>query len=252
MSAGQGSSCAERARAIEHRQMRGAGIEPHVQNVGFLAPARRAARTARARGQQLLRRVREPRVRALSREPFARRDAAPRNRQTACRTCRNTESPAARPRIAAAKRTSPAAPRSSSESARAPHSGVHFTLEISRRARAARRRFRRAHVRAPGVELDEPLFGGAENHRIVAPPAVRIAVRKFSLAEQARRATSSSAITAGFASKTVFPLYSGKPSRIGRGRRSARTPRCHISGRSESPQRRGPARCARCRCPDRA
>ena len=34
------------------------------------------------------------------------------------------------------------------------------------------------------IQIDEPLFGGAENYRIVAPPAVRIAVRKFLFAEQ--------------------------------------------------------------------
>src|ERR1700735_1421104 len=34
------------------------------------------------------------------------------------------------------------------------------------------------------IEFDEPLFGGAENHRIMAAPAVRIAVGNFSLADQ--------------------------------------------------------------------
>ena len=34
------------------------------------------------------------------------------------------------------------------------------------------------------IEADEPLLGGAEDHRIVAAPAVRIAVRQFALADQ--------------------------------------------------------------------
>ena len=34
------------------------------------------------------------------------------------------------------------------------------------------------------IEADEPLLGGAENHRIVAAPAVRIAVREFSFADE--------------------------------------------------------------------
>src|SRR6266404_3009582 len=39
-------------------------------------------------------------------------------------------------------------------------------------------------IAALAVQIDEPLFGGAEDHRIVAPPAMRIAMRKFLLAEQ--------------------------------------------------------------------
>ena len=40
--------------AIEHRQMRRARIEPHIQNVGFPAPTGRAARTTRARAAAIL------------------------------------------------------------------------------------------------------------------------------------------------------------------------------------------------------
>ena len=55
-----------RIRRIEHGQMRRAGIEPDVENVGFLAPAGLAAfRAARARGKQFFRRVRVPGVRAF-------------------------------------------------------------------------------------------------------------------------------------------------------------------------------------------
>ena len=56
-----------------------------------------------------------------------------------------------------------------------PQSGIHFTFSISASASAAQ---------IVLVESDEPLFGGAENHRIVAAPAVRIAVREFAFADQ--------------------------------------------------------------------
>ena len=40
------------------------------------------------------------------------------------------------------------------------------------------------------VHVDEPLLGGAENHRIVAAPAMRIAVREFASRRRACRASS--------------------------------------------------------------
>ena len=54
--------------AREHREMRGAGIEPHIQNVGFLAPLRRAAGALRSRRQQFLGGMRVPGVRAFALE----------------------------------------------------------------------------------------------------------------------------------------------------------------------------------------
>ena len=107
--------------AVEHRQMRRTRIEPHIQNVGFLAPAATRRSEQRVPAGSNSSTVCVNHASAPSRvNHFARVRAAPHNRQTACRTCRNKESPAARPRSAAAKRTSPAAPRSSSEFARRP------------------------------------------------------------------------------------------------------------------------------------
>ena len=136
------------SRRIEHREMRGAGIEPDVQNVGFLAPvARRRSRAARARrASSSSGVVREPGVGAFLAKPTSRTCAQRRvvvEQLAACIAIENRS--AARPRIAGAKRTSPAARRSSSECARAPHSGVHCTLGISlERGLPQRRRFRRA------------------------------------------------------------------------------------------------------------
>ena len=94
-----------------------------------------------------------------------------------------------------------------------PQAGVHCTLGIS-----AERRWRSGGafgagtVARPVIQLHEPLLGGAKNHRIVAAPAVRIAVLEFAFARPVPRATSASSMTTGLASKTVLPLYSGKPS----------------------------------------
>ena len=87
----------------------------------------------------------------------------------------------------------------------------HF-VDFRERRLPQRRRFRSGHVGAAVVQLNEPLLGGAEDHRIVAAPAVRIAVREFSARRRACRDSSECTMTIGLASKTVLPLYSGKPS----------------------------------------
>ena len=56
-----------------------------------------------------------------------------------------------------------------------PHDGIHFTLAIS---------LKRFLAQVVVIQFDEPLLGGAENHRIVAAPAMRVAVRDLSFADQ--------------------------------------------------------------------
>src|SRR5262249_15079516 len=43
---------------------------------------------------------------------------------------------------------------------------------------------RRGHARAPGTEMDEPLFRRAKDHRLMTAPAMRIAMLHFSFGDQ--------------------------------------------------------------------
>ena len=59
----------------------------------------------------------------------------------------------------------------------------HF-FDFLEGAGTQRRCFRRGDRGGTGIHLNKPLLGGAENHRIVAAPAMRIAVRDFLLADE--------------------------------------------------------------------
>ncbi len=79
-----------------------------------------------------------------------------------------------------------------------PHAGCHFTCLD---------RLQRAPAQIVAVHADEPLLGRAEDRRVVAAPAVRIAVRDLLLARQ-RAVLLQNPITSGFASHTVLPINS--------------------------------------------
>ncbi len=63
------------------------------------------------------------------------------------------------------------------------------------------------------IQIDEPLFGGAEDHRIVAPPAMRVTVRKFLLAEQ-RSAIAQQLNDDRIRLEYCFPFVLGQPFEI--------------------------------------
>ncbi len=71
---------------------------------------------------------------------------------------------------------------------------------------------RRGSALVRRVELDEPLLGGAEDHRFVAAPAVRVAVRESAFAQE-HAALTEQCNDLGIGLETVLPLYSGRPSR---------------------------------------
>src|SRR5271156_5191987 len=60
---------------------------------------------------------------------------------------------------------------------------IHF-CDFFQRAAAQRGRLWSGYRCAAAIELYEPLLGSAENHRLMATPAMRIAVRKFLLADK--------------------------------------------------------------------
>ena len=66
---GPGQFRVGRARRIEHRQMRRAGIEPDVENVVFLAPARGAAMRSACPAEAVPRACAEPGVGAFLSKP---------------------------------------------------------------------------------------------------------------------------------------------------------------------------------------
>src|SRR5579863_9695854 len=55
--------------ALQNREMRGAGIEPYIENVIFFAPSGRAARTFRVRRQKFFGGMLVPSVGAFAFEP---------------------------------------------------------------------------------------------------------------------------------------------------------------------------------------
>ncbi len=79
-----------------------------------------------------------------------------------------------------------------------PHAGVHFTLLIASSAFCAQ---------VVVVHADEPLFGGAEDGRLVAAPAMRIAVLDVAPREQ-RAVFFRISMTIGLPSQTVLPISS--------------------------------------------
>ena len=87
-----------------------------------------------------------------------------------------------------------------------PHAGIHFTLRIASSAFCAE---------VVPLHADEPLLGGAEDRRVVAAPAMRIAVLDLARSPAARRLLCSISITIGFASHTVLPISSSGSRPVG-------------------------------------
>ena len=138
-----------------------------------------------------------------------------------------------------------------------PHAGSHTTLSISSIVNC------RNVVSEPSFALhrllqrDEPLLRRAKDHRIVAAPAMRIAVFEVAAASSAPRSSSSATIT-GFASHTVFPSKGGGGSQRPRLRVHVQLPRrihaassrrSRTSARCRSRPRHAKAPCAPRPCP---
>ena len=230
--------------------MRGSGIEPHIENVGFLAP------TATRR-----RNIACPRA-SNSSTGCVNHASAPSTREPLLhqrvQRCIIVKLFAALVAIQNHQRHAPETlPRNAPVRPLRNHRMNPLGAPLGRpfhfrnfreRARTDRRRA----IAPRAVQIDEPLFGGAKNYGIVAAPAMRIAVRKFLFAKQ-RAAIAQQRSQRSDSPRIQFCLCTpAGPRDSGRGHRSARTPRCHISARSGNPRRHGPARCARCRFLDRA
>ena len=56
------------------------------------------------------------------------------------------------------------------------------------------------------IDGDEPLLGGPEDHRLLAPPAMRIAVRERLLVEEVARFSAAARRSTGLAAKTCWPV----------------------------------------------
>src|SRR5215472_14614647 len=150
--------------------MRGAGVEPHVENVVFLAPLPCSARAFRAWGKQLFRRVLIPGVSAFFFKPFD--DAA--------------ESGEILQLLAAAiaeKHDDGHAPETLAGNAPVRALFDHFVHAVFtptgnplHAMNFCQRFFAEGVLCAMRslVHFDEPLLGGAENDRVVAAPVVRV------------------------------------------------------------------------------
>ena len=92
-----------------------------------------------------------------------------------------------------------------------PQAGIHLTCLDG---------FERVVAEIVALHADEPLLGGAEDDRLVAAPAVRIAVLDLFLAQQRAARPSGCSMTSGLASQTVLPIRSSGsgPARLRRGR----------------------------------
>src|SRR5262249_37653828 len=150
---------------LEDRRVAAAGVEPHVEDVRLLAEALAAAlRAAGPRRQELARRARIPLVAALAltedrrdvlddallqEERLAGRAVERDDRHTPHALARDDPLQAVRHHVVDAV----LAPR---------RDPLHVPLD----------RLERACAKAPFVELDEPLLGGAEERGVLAAPAV--------------------------------------------------------------------------------
>ncbi len=85
-----------------------------------------------------------------------------------------------------------------------PQTGIQSTCEIASSARFAQPRL---------IHADEPLRRGAEYHRGLVAPAMRIGVMVRLVLQAAGRARRRTSITCAFASNTCSPANSGVPGR---------------------------------------
>ena len=166
---------------VENGKMRGARIEPDVEDVVLFAPFLAAASANCAFGKQFLGGMRVPRIRSFALEPANHLAQRPNILQPG----------AAFVAIEDHQRHAPhALPRNTPVWAMRDHLVNAFAAPFRRpfhfrdfvqRQLPQRLGLRGGNRGAPIVELNEPLLGGPEDHRIVAAPAVRIAVLQLAL-----------------------------------------------------------------------
>ena len=189
------------ARALRSSTARRARRPSRTRRRGCRSPSERRAaalRAARARRHELRDRAREPGVGALALEE--RRDVLAeraRRRSGSPQLVAEERGDRHAPGALAARCTSRAGSRPCRRCASRPHA----------RHPAARGRSRRARARAGRrrVDGDEPLLGRAEDDRLLAAPAVRVAVRERRRVRAARPAARRCATICGLASKTCLP-----------------------------------------------
>ena len=199
------------AVVVAHREVRGAGVEPDVEDVALLLPRRAAALRA---GEA--RRGRSRRPAARTRRRRRRRRRAPRRGRRSARAASRSAPSGQTAWHASLAHTSTVIGepqrrcRDTHHSKRfstipamraSPHGGTHGTrCDLGERLRAQVDARVRRGVRG---ERDEVLLGGAEDHRLLAAPAVRVLVLAARPRRAARRARASSSVTRGLASKHV-------------------------------------------------
>ena len=125
-----------------------------------------------------------------------------------------------------------------------PQAGSHFTFAISSRAR-----WRRVPPATWAFHGDEPLLGGAEDHGMVAAPAVRIGVLDLFQPQQDAAGAAAARRWAGWPRTRSCRRTPAGRYACGRRRRRCRSGRACTSRRCRSRRRRAKARCARRRCP---
>src|SRR5579862_4265407 len=174
---------AELRPALDHRLPADARVEPDVEDVGLEAKARRlAARTREPRRHELRRRTGEPGVRALALEDVGDvvTECLARDRLAALFTVDGDH----RHAPVALARDAPVGPGRDHVADPLPSPGGDpaHALDLGERALAE----------VAALHADEPLLGRAEDDRVLAPPAVRVAVRHRLRGEQ--RATGAQVI----------------------------------------------------------
>src|SRR5208337_3258078 len=157
---------------MENGEVRRAGIEPHVQNVVFLAPFGSAARAFCAGRQKFLGRMRVPRVCAFLLKPL--HNIAQRGEITELLSASIAEENDDGNAPETLARDAPvwAALDHFVDALLAPAGNPLDVVNLPQRFLA--QRFLRAV--SDLIQFDEPLLGGTEDHGIVATPAVRITV----------------------------------------------------------------------------
>ena len=163
------------------RQVAGAGLEPHVEDVGFALEFRSTAmRTFGARWQHCVSFRREPRVCSEARKQLDNSAIDDVTVQRLAATLAKKHCNGYAPD--ALSRNTPIRPRSDHvrhalfAPCRIPFHVLDFFQRPAAQRAARHRRFHR----------DEPLFGSTKNYRIVAAPAVRIGVfRRFRVKKRA-------------------------------------------------------------------
>src|SRR5713226_5556729 len=166
--------------ALQHGEIRRAGIEPHIQNVVFLAPLRRPTRAPRACRQQFLRTVFVPGVGAFFFKPF--HDIAQRFEIFEALSASLAVEDDDRHTPEALARDAPVRTLFNHfvHAVFAPGGEPFHLMNFLKRFLAERFFFSVGRL----VHLDEPLLGGAEDYRIVAAPAVRVTVLVLVVAQQ--------------------------------------------------------------------